>query len=210
MNTDNMKRIVYSLFAVAAMVLFVSCDDYETYGEKKEKEREAIRAFISDEKINVISEKQFEAQEQTTDTVKNEYVYLEKSGVYMQIVRKGTGSMLEENKQVNLLCRYTEYNVADRALQTQDLTTRMPEKMTVTRVGSSYTASFVSGVMYSTYGASVPAGWLIPLQYVKIGRQDGPEEISKVKIIVPHTQGQAYATQSVYSCFYTITYQREP
>lgn len=210
MNTDNMKRIVYSLFAVAAMVLFASCDDYETYGEKKEKEREAIRAFISDEKINVISEKQFEAQDQTTDTVKNEFVYLEKSGVYMQIVRKGTGSMLEENKQVNLLCRYTEYNVADRALQTQDLTTRMPEKMTVTRVGSSYTASFVSGVMYSTYGASVPAGWLIPLQYVKIGRQDGPEEISKVKIIVPHTQGQAYATQSVYSCFYTITYQREP
>jgi len=196
-----MKRIVYSLLVLTVMMLFVSCDDYETYGEKKEKERDAISAFIKDEGILVISESQFEAQGQTTDTARNEYVYLEKSGVYMQIVRKGA------------LCRYTEFNIADRALQTYNYfispTTRLPEKMTVRREGSSYTASFASGVMYSTYGASVPAGWLIPLQYIKVGRQDGNEEIAKVKIIVPHTQGQANATSSVYSCFYTITYQRE-
>ncbi len=209
-----MKRIAYSLLVLAAMMLFASCDDYETYGDKKEKERDAISAFIRDEGIVVINESQFEAQEQTTDTAKNEYVYLAKSGVYMQIVRKGSGSMLEENKQVNLLCRYTEFNIADRAMQTYNYfispSTRMPEKMTVTRTGSSYTASFASGVMFSTYGASVPAGWLIPLQYVKVGRQDSDEEIAKVKIIVPHTQGQANATSNVYSCFYTITYQREP
>lgn len=209
-----MKRIVYSLLVFAAMMLFASCDDYETYGDKKEKERDAISAFIRDEGIVVINESQFEAQGQTTNTAKNEYVYLAKSGVYMQIVRKGSGSMLEENKQVNLLCRYTEFNIADRAMQTYNYfisaSTRMPEKMTVTRTGSSYTASFASGVMFSTYGASVPAGWLIPLQYVKVGRQDSDEEIAKVKIIVPHTQGQANATSNVYSCFYTITYQREP
>lgn len=209
-----MKRIAYSLLVLAAVMLFASCDDYETYGDKKEKERDAISAFIRDEGIVVINESQFEAQGQTTDTAKNEYVYLAKSGVYMQIVRKGSGSMLEENKQVNLLCRYTEFNIADRAMQTYNYfisaSTRMPEKMTVTRTGSSYTASFASGVMFSTYGASVPAGWLIPLQYVKVGRQDSDEEIAKVKIIVPHTQGQANATSNVYSCFYTITYQREP
>lgn len=209
-----MKRIAYSLLVLAAVMLFASCDDYETYGDKKEKERDAINAFIRDEGIVVINESQFEAQGQTTDTAKNEYVYLAKSGVYMQIVRKGSGNMLEENKQVNLLCRYTEFNIADRAMQTYNYfispSTRMPEKMTVTRTGSSYTASFASGVMFSTYGASVPAGWLIPLQYVKVGRQDSDEEIAKVKIIVPHTQGQANATSNVYSCFYTITYQREP
>ncbi len=209
-----MKRIAYSLLVLAAVMLFASCDDYETYGDKKEKERDAISAFIRDEGIVVINESQFEAQGQTTDTAKNEYVYLAKSGVYMQIVRKGSGSMLEENKQVNLLCRYTEFNIADRAMQTYNYfispSTRMPEKMTVTRTGSSYTASFASGVMFSTYGASVPAGWLIPLQYVKVGRQDSDEEIAKVKVIVPHTQGQANATSNVYSCFYTITYQREP
>lgn len=206
-----MRKIVYSLLAFTAMLLLASCDDYETYGEKKEKERDAISAFIRNEGLNVISENQFELQGQTTDTAKNEYVYLDKSGVYMQIVRRGSGSMLEENKQVNLLCRYTEYNVMDNAMQTRnDYSPRSYDKMTVTRTGSSYTASFVSGVMFSTYGASVPAGWLIPLQYVKVGRQDTPDgEIAMVKLVVPHTQGQAYATSSVYPCFYTITYQRE-
>lgn len=99
----------------------------------------------------------------------------------------------------------------DNAMQTRnDYSPRLYDKMTVTRTGSSYTASFVSGVMFSTYGASVPAGWLIPLQYVKVGRQDTPDgEIAMVKLVVPHTQGQAYATSSVYPCFYTITYQRE-
>ena len=30
----KMKRIVYSLLVLTVMMLFVSCDDYETYGEK--------------------------------------------------------------------------------------------------------------------------------------------------------------------------------
>lgn len=159
----------------------------------------------------MIDENTFEAQGQTTDNAANQYVYLEKSGIYMQIERKGSGSMLEENKQVNLLCRYTEWNIMDNVMQSRDdYSPRSYDKMMVTRVGSQYTASFVSGVMLNTYGASVPAGWLIPLQYVRVGRQtDAEDGIAKVKIIVPHTQGQAYAMSSVYPCAYTITYQRE-
>lgn len=206
-----MSKTLYSLLAVAAMLLLSSCDDYETYGEKKEKERNAISAFIKSEGINVIDESQFEAQGETTNLDKNEFVYLTKSSIYMQIERKGSGDVLEENKQVNLLCRYTEYNIMDAAMQTRnDYSARNYDKMTVTRTGASYTASFVSGVMYSTYGASVPSGWLVPLQYIKVGRQVSDDEgIAKVRLIVPHTQGQAYAMSSVYPCFYTITYQRE-
>ncbi|MDE5949133.1 MAG: DUF4827 domain-containing protein [Prevotella sp.] len=193
------------------VMLFCACNDEETYGDKKEKERNAISRYISDNGINVIDENTFEAQGQTTDIAANQYVYLEKSGIYMQIERKGSGSVLEENKQVNLLCRYTEWNIMDNAMQSRDdYAPRGYDKMTVTRVGSQYTASFVSGVMLSTYGASVPAGWLIPLQYVRVGRQtDAEDGIAKVNIIVPHTQGQAYAMSSVYPCAYTITYQRE-
>lgn len=206
-----MSKTLYSLLAVAAMLLLSSCDDYETYGEKKEKERNAISAFIKSEGINVIDESQFEAQGETTNLDNNEFVYLTKSSIYMQIERKGSGDVLEENKQVNLLCRYTEYNIMDAAMQTRnDYSARNYDKMTVTRTGASYTASFVSGVMYSTYGASVPSGWLVPLQYIKVGRQVSDDEgIAKVRLIVPHTQGQAYAMSSVYPCFYTITYQRE-
>ena len=72
------------------------------------------------------------------------------------------------------------------------------------------TATFVSGAMYSTYGTSVPSGWLVPLSYINVGRQSRPdEEIARVKLIVPHSQGQSYASQNVYPCFYDITYQRE-
>ena len=91
-----------------------------------------------------------------------------------------------------------------------DYNNRTFDKMSVVRQGATYSATFASGVMFSTYGSSVPSGWLVPFPYIKIGRQDTPgEEIARVKLIVPHSQGQTYASQNVYPCFYDITYQRE-
>ena len=206
-----MRKTIYGFFVLMAMLCVQACDDYETYGEKKETERDAIAELIRDSAITVITEAQFEEQGQTTDLSKNEFVYLGKSGVYMQILRKGCGEPLEEDRQVNVLCRYSEYNIIDRVYQTRnDYSPRNPEKMTVMRDGSSFTASFVSGIMYSSYGASVPAGWLVPLLYVNVGRQTQPDdEVALVRLIVPHTKGHSYASSSVYPCFYTISYQRE-
>lgn len=206
-----MKKTISALLAAFAMVAFSACDDYETYGEKKEKEQDAISAFISSEGIRVISEDQFHAQGDSTSVEKNEYVYLDNSGVYMQIERKGCGSELEEDRQVNVLCRYIEFNILDGAIQTRnDYDARSYDKMTVVRDGATYTARFVSGTMYSTYGSSVPSGWLVPFAYIKIGRQDAADsEIAKVRLIVPHSQGQTYASTNVYPCHYVITYQRE-
>lgn len=205
------KKTTRLLLAALAVVAFASCDDYETYGDKKEKEQDAIEAYISANGINVIGESQFHSQGDSTSVEKNEYVYLDNSGVYMQIVRRGCGSQIEEDKQVNVLCRYYEYNILDNAMQTRnDYNNRTFDKMSVVRQGATYSATFASGVMYSTYGSSVPSGWLVPLPYIKIGRQDTPgEEIARVKLIVPHSQGQTYASQNVYPCFYDITYQRE-
>ena len=206
-----MKIKFFSILAVLMTLAFTSCDDYETYGEKKEKEREAIAAFISEKNIKVIDEATFEAKGQTTSVADNEYVYLEKSGVYMQIERKGAGERREEGKQVNILCRYTEYNINDGYYQTVNIySSTYPEKFTVTRSGNNLTASFTQGTMLNSYSSSVPEGWLVPLLYVNVGRQTtADEEISKVNIIVPHSKGQAYAMQSVYACHYSITYQRE-
>ena len=190
----------------------MACDDYETYGEKKEKERDAIAAYISENKINVIDEATFTAQGETTSVEKNEYVYLDKSGVYMQIVRRGAGEKLEENKQVNIICRFVEYNINEGYNQLANMyTSYYPDKFTVLRQGSNISsASFTQGMMKSSYGNAVPEGWLIPLLYINIGRQTtADEEISRVNLIVPHSKGQAYAQQSVYACHYTITYQRE-
>lgn len=211
-----MRKIAFSLLALMVFAIVASCSDEETYGDKKEKERNGISKFISDSSIVVIDEAQFAAQDSTTDVSKNEFVYLSKSGVYMQIVRKGTGTPLEENKTVSVLCRYVEYNILDETVQTRnDITTyaHYYDKMTVYRTGSTYTGAFVSGIMKNTYGssttttASVPSGWLVPLQYINLGRQQ--DEVAKVKIIVPHSQGHSYASTYVYPFYYIITYQRE-
>ena len=206
-----MKNIIYSFLVFFVAFTFVACDDYETYGEKKEKERDAIAAYISSNNIKVIDESTFTAQGETTSVENNEYVYLEKSGVYMQIVRRGTGEKLEENKQVNIICRFVEYNINEGYAQLANMyTSYYPDKFTVLRTGSTLTASFTQGMMQSSYGNSVPEGWLVPLLYINIGRQtSADEEISRVYLIVPHSKGQAYAQQSVYACHYTITYQRE-
>ncbi len=219
-----MKKTPYLMLAVVVMTLLAACNDYETYSDLKKKERQAISKFLVDSAINVISEKQFEAQGQTTDLDKNQYVLLDKSGVYMQIVRKGCGQQIESGRTVNVLCRFSETNIeTDSLLIRNDVVgtiyingqyldvSQYVDKMTVQRNGSTFQASFVSGLMQLYHSSSsVPAGWLVPLLYVNVGRplQEG-DEIAKVKLIVPHSQGSQTASQSVYPAFYVITYQRD-
>ncbi|MBQ9655508.1 MAG: DUF4827 domain-containing protein [Prevotella sp.] len=223
-----MKRLIYPLITLlATLVCYTSCENYETYRDKKEKERSAIDRFITKENIKVIDEATFNAQGETTDTTQNEFVRLTRSGVYMQIVREGCGSMLEEQKTVNLLCRFTEYNIlADSVLASNSMPfyfynsalsryvngANFVDKMSVKRSGTTITASFVEGVMLLIHNtsSSVPGGWLVPLNYVNVGRPlKADDEIAKVRLIVPHSQGTAEATSSVYPCFYEITYERE-
>lgn len=60
--------------------------------------------------------------------------------------------------------------------------------------------------MYNTYGTPyVPSGWLIPFNYIKVGREISSR--SKIRLIVPHSEGQSDASASVYPCYYEITYQ---
>lgn len=128
---------VLALLPLFAASMLAACDDYETYGDKKEKERDAISAFINDSSIVVISESQFHEQGDSTSVEKNEYVYLNNSGVYMQIVRRGCGSPLEENKAVNILCRYVEYDILDKiCMSRNDYESSGYDKMTVTRAAA--------------------------------------------------------------------------
>lgn len=66
-------------------------------------------------------------------------------------------------------------------------------------------------MMYQFHGsASVPAGWLVPLNYISVGYpEEDNDEIAKVSLIVPHSQGTADASSSVTPYFYEITYQRK-
>lgn len=207
----TIQRNIFRALLLAVLVGFMaSCSHTETYGDMKEKERNAISQFLSDSSITVIDETTFAAQNYTTDLSANQYVYLNNSGVYMQIVRKGCGEPLPDGKTTNVLCRFVEYNILDKAIQVRnDLTEQYYDKMTVTRSGKTYSATFASGMMQSTYGSSVPSGWLVPLSYVNVGIPTSvDDEVAFVRLIVPHTQGQSYASSNVYPCYYVITFQK--
>ncbi|SFO73815.1 DUF4827 domain-containing protein [Prevotella sp. tf2-5] len=217
-----MKK-VYSLLVLLCGILFLtSCNKGETYSDLKDAEREAINRYISKNNIKVISQTQFTDQGETTNVANNEYVYLERSGVYMQIVRKGCGEKVKDGETLEILCRFSEYNIKENKLVTRnDIVyfydasygnySSLPDKMMVERIGNTYTGSFVYGLMSYTHSStSVPAGWLVPLTYVNIGRPvNDDDEIAKVRLIVPHSQGTVDASSSVFPCYYEITYERD-
>lgn len=217
------------LLVVMSMTFFSSCDDEETYGEKKEKERNTISRFISSgvcvteelsgdtllyvAPIKVISEEVFAEQDSMTRLDENEYVLLSKTGIYMQILRKGCGEKLKNGETARVYNRFIEYNIAGDSVQLRNdnmLYIAVPEKMSCTNSYGNYMGSFVSGVFKEYYSAtSVPEGWLVPLQYINLGRiASETDEIAKVRLIVPHTSGQGDAQSNVYACFYEITYER--
>lgn len=227
-----MKKTLYILLSVVGCLLS-SCSDTETYAEQKDKEYKAIQSFLDRNivvrdgdgnvvcnvgRIEPISEEQFLEQDSTTDLEKNQYVLFNNSGVYMQIVRKGTGEKLEKGKTARVICRFVEFNILGDSIQLRNDVNYWhpsPDIMKVTNNSGSFAASFDTeinggGAMYNTYGStSVPSGWLIPFSYIRIGRQDSPDEgIAKVRLIVPHSEGQTSAVSNVYPCFYELTFQK--
>ena len=205
------KKIAFLLMTLAVVVS--SCNNYETYGDKKDKERNAISKYISDHGITVISEDQFNKQGHTTDVSKNEFVKFDRNGVYLQIVRQGCGSELEDGGRGTLVCRFAETNMFADTIQTYNNTpgyAATPDRMFISRATSVYSAQFLDGVMSKVYGATVPAGWLVPMPYIKVGHPTSESEMcSKVRLIVPHTQGHAYSSSNVIPYYYEITYERE-
>ena len=132
----------------------------------------------------------------------------------MQIIRKGIGKKLNPDKdRATVLCRFNEYNLLESD-STMILTNIfqyiwMEDKMNVTSTSATYSASFVKGssLIYTTYGEAVPSGWLVPLPYINLGGLN-EEGVAKVKLIVPHTEGQKKASSNVYPCLYELEYQR--
>lgn len=210
-----MKTLKLLICAMIAALAFAACSDSETYADQKKKERAAINRYIANQHIKVISEEQFAAQDSTTDTLKNEFVLFESTGVYMQIQRKGTGEKLRDGETARVLCRFNEYNLleSDSSLICTNIYayTWCYDPMTVTNTSGTFNAVFDKDncVMYTAYSnTAVPTGWLVPLSYINLGRYDSAaSEIAKVRLIVPHSEGQSNAVQGVYPCLYEITYQ---
>ncbi len=199
-----MKKPIFIVLAFLSAVLWCSCEDYETYAEQKEKEKNHIYDFIDEQGIKVIDMETFEANGQVTDTAKNEFVLFEDKGVYMQIVRKGEGEMMESGDRGVFMARYLEYNIAAGDTISGNLYASTPDKFTCERKGDTFSASFTQGYMYAIYGSAVPKGWLLPFSYITPGRPN--DKAAKVRLIVPHGEGTSTAAQYVYPTYYEITY----
>ncbi len=223
------KLYILTLLVLALCCTMQSCSDDETYADKRKRENKQINAFIksgvqvksedSDEYLldipgdmQIISENDFHNNDSTTDVSKNQYVYFKRTGVYMQILEKGTGEKLKSGETSRIVVRYTEFNIAGDSIQTSNRTVSTetkPDILSVTNTSGTFTGTFLSGVMYESYSSSaVPAAWLVPLTYINLGRVISSNSIAHVRLVVPASQGQANASANVYPCFYDIYYQR--
>lgn len=210
------KALLFLFLLLVSATAITSCSDDETYADQVKRERNAINAYIADSSVNVISEEQFRNQNYTTDVSKNEFVLFESSGLYMQIVRKGSGKPIAYGESARILCRYTERNMLTDSIQASNTMSpyyyRYLEVMNVTNYSGTFSGSFEqnTSLMNLFYGSTaIPSGWLAALPYLNIGRYvNDDDEMAKVRLIVPHDLGQQYATSSVYPCLYDITFER--
>jgi hypothetical protein len=233
-----MRKILYVVVSLVAFGMTIwSCDDYEDYSELRDYELSAVSRFVDNpsfgeimgKKINVISEKEF-LKDTITDVSKNEFVLFE-NGVYMQIVRRGCGSVLKNGEKAAVLCRYKEYNINERndsavLVSFNDDPVKyqsLYDKIDVVNNSGTFKKSWsltedntgYQSRLYAYYASkyktsiSVPEGWLVPLSYIKLGRpQKDGDEIAKVRLIVPHEMGHEVALNRVCAFYYEITYER--
>lgn len=213
-NRIDMQRFRLPLLIAVVLVMSVAaCNKSETYAEKKAREANQIQNFISERNITVIKLDEFlkdtitDNPEEGPDYSLNEYVELPDNGVYMQIVRRGKGTVIEDGETRLLNSRYLEYNIATGDTVDNILHADNSDMLKCSRSGIYYTATFMPGShMVTRYGTSVPppSGWLAPLPFITPGRLYNGPNAAKVRLIVPHDQGTSTAMNSVEPYYYEL------
>lgn len=225
------KQIFYLLFISCVLQ---GCNKGITYADQKENEKDDIQSWILKHDYKIISEEQFYKQDSLTN--ENEFVLLKESGVYMNIIQRGKGKRILDDGRYTIISRYLEIALSgiENFFVTGDTLSgnmklrnypvfgpenwglpqymAQPDNYILTIDKNNYKASFKENSMmaYVYKTASVPSGWLIPLRFLKPASSIPTlpsEDIARVKLIVPHSQGSAQAMKYVYPCLYEITYQ---
>ena len=208
------KQIFYLLFISCVLQ---GCNKGITYADQKENEKNDIQSWIVKHDYKIISEEQFYKQDSLTN--ENEFVLLKESGVYMNIIQRGKGKRILDDGRYTIISDTLSGNMKLRNYpvfgpENWGLPQYMaqPDNYILTIDKNNYKASFKENSMmaYVYKTASVPSGWLIPLRFLKPASSIPTlpsEDIARVKLIVPHSQGSAQAMKYVYPCLYEITYQ---
>lgn len=202
-----MKKGLLFLCASLILLSFFACDNSKTYAERLEDEKKAIQRFIDKHNIKTISQEEFE-----TDTVTGENVYVTLSdGIYMHIVDRGSEELADTIKSgQNVVVRFTEYDIIGEYVTEAsnygnpiETLNEYPDMFRFEQVGTTLYGEFITGkfgVGYNMINAyqstSVPAGWLLPLKYIR--------NKAHIRLIVPSKMGHSAAMQTVYPYFYDM------
>lgn len=197
-----MKKLA-SLFLILLVggLAFYSCSDTKTYAEMLEDEKKAIKKFIKDNNIKVITATEFSDNGNETNVSENEFVQLS-NGVYMQIVDRGNGDSIRNRDIVTV--RFVEYDILKED-------TTGASNFAQAQFLDSFDYTITDGMIYGQfrkengeYGAfyiyynsvAVPEGWLTCLPYIKNN--------ARVKLIVPSKKGHQVALEYAYPYYYDL------
>ena len=197
----KITSLFLALCTVATLYGLCACDNTKTYAEMREDEDRAIAAFLKDSAIQVITQKEFLANDSVTDLSKNEYVQLA-SGVYMQIVDKGSANPADTIRPNDIvLVRFEEQALLENSYGSKSYISNLNypdvDEVKYAVTSTSIAGTFTKGVMVQYYSdTTVPAGWLVALSYVRNN--------AHVRLIIPSNLGHNYAMQNVYPYYYDL------
>ena len=203
----NMKKGLLFFCSSLILLLFFACDNTKTYAESLEDERKAIQKFIEEHNIKTISQEEFEE-----DTITGENVYVTLTdGIYMNIVDRGSENSSDTIKSgQNVVVRFTEYDIIERHITDAsnygnpiEALNDYPDMFRFEQDGTTLYGEFITGElgvghnMVSAYqSTSVPAGWLLPLKYIRNN--------AHIRLIVPSKMGHLTGQQMVHPYFYDL------
>lgn len=188
-NIETGNKDGYDVQIVTEVINMTKIDGYEM---SLEKEKKSISNFISANKISVISQSDFISMGCVTDINKNQYVHLA-SGVYMQIIDKGTSGEdngIKSGSKVSVA--FSEYDIMSQ----KEILLNEKSVFIYNETSYSKSGTFVSGKMLDMYGSSVPAAWIAVLDYIYDG--------AHVKLIVPSKMGHKNAVIGVTPYLYEL------
>ena len=201
-----MRKGILFFCSLFVLAIFFACDNTKTYAERLADEKKAIQKFISARGYKTITQEEFEKD---TITGENTFVMLA-DGIYLNIVNRGSENPEDTIKSgQNVVVRFTEYDIMKEEITPAsnyknpiEGLNSYPDMFRFEQSGTTLFGRFITGEMgvgsnmVNNYSTIVPAGWLLPLKYIRDG--------AHIQLIVPSKMGQSFAVERVYPFYYDM------
>lgn len=181
-----MKKIIHIILAMSALVFVVAACSGDSYQKRLDKQKKAIRNFLSDNEISVIP--------YPKDHVfgENEFCEAENSGVYYQVIDPGNlKDTLDSEYQTKVIVRF------DSVLH---MASGGYEKGNNHNNHWEITFTYNSPGTYSG-GTSGGINWTYMSPSIVVPLQKGLGAGAEVNMIIPFNNGSSYQVQA-YEPFY--------